>query len=228
MHHSAMAATPMRSALFKVASTLRVTEGDDRTASVPQKHEGGSSMTQARRVVCGADTLPIYEAPTSAPCPSLLTSRERATVGVDALSCYAGAMPGKEKPTHSSSTNPYIPKGDGDAAVQAYISAMPGWKRALGAQIDATVEKAFPNVCKQVRWNTPFYGKDDGWFLAMYCYKKYVQITFMTGASLNPVPPKASKIEGIRYLDVYEDQALDTEQLTRWVLQSSKLPGQQL
>ena len=137
-------------------------------------------------------------------------------------------MNDKKKPTHSSSTNPYIPKGDGDEAVQAYISAMPGWKSALGEQIDATVEKTFPEVRKQVRWNTPFYGKDDGWFLAMYCFKNYVQITFMSGSSLDPVPPKASKVEGTRYLEIHEDEALDKEQLAAWVQQALKLPGHQL
>jgi hypothetical protein len=137
-------------------------------------------------------------------------------------------MTDKKKPTHSSSTNPYIPKGDGDEAVQAYISAMPGWKSALGEQIDATVEKTFPEVRKQVRWNTPFYGKDDGWFLAMYCFKNYVQITFMSGSSLDPVPPKASKVEGTRYLEIHEHEAFDKEQLAAWVQQALKLPGQQL
>ncbi|MEJ6391268.1 DUF1801 domain-containing protein [Gymnodinialimonas ulvae] len=112
--------------------------------------------------------------------------------------------------------------------MQAYLSAMPGWKCGLGKQINATVEKAFPEVRKQVRWNTPFYGKDDGWFLAMYCYKDYVQITFMTGSSLDPVPPKASKVEGTRYLDIHEDEALDKEQLADSVQQALRLPGQQL
>ncbi|RHZ91290.1 DUF1801 domain-containing protein [Cereibacter sphaeroides] len=137
-------------------------------------------------------------------------------------------MTDPKKPTHSSSTNPYIPKGDGDAVVQAYIAAMPGWKSALGREIDATVEEAFPEVRKQVRWNTPFYGKDDGWLLAMYCFKTYVQITFLTGASLDPVPPKASKVEGTRYLDIFEGEALDREQLASWVRQALELPGQQL
>ena len=132
------------------------------------------------------------------------------------------------KPTHSSSTNPYIPKGYGDKAVQAYISAMPGWKSARGKEIDVIVEKVFPQVRKQVRWNTPFYGKDDGWFLAMYCFKNYVQITFKTGSSLDPLPPKASKVEGTRYLETREDQALDREQLESWVRQALKLPGRQL
>ncbi len=132
------------------------------------------------------------------------------------------------KPTHSSSTNPYIPKGDGDEAVQAYISAMPGWKSALGKRIDETVQEVFPDVRKQVRWNTPFFGKEDGWFLAMYCYTKYVQITFLTGSSLDPMPPKASKVEGVRYLDIHEGEALDTSQLASWVRQALKLPGQKL
>lgn len=133
-----------------------------------------------------------------------------------------------QKPTHSSSTNPYTPKGDGDEPVQAYISAMPDWKRTLGKQIDETVEKVFPDVRKQVRWNTPFYGKEDGWFLAMYCYKDYVQITFLTGYSLDPIPPKASKVEGTRYLDIHQDETLDAQQLASWVQQALKLPGQQL
>ncbi len=137
-------------------------------------------------------------------------------------------MAGTKKPTHSSSTNPYITKGDGDEAVQAYIAAMLGWKRALGKHIDATIGKAFPEVRKQVRWNAPFYGKEDGWFLAMYCYKNYVQITFLTGSSLDPVPPKASKVEGTRYLDIHEDEPLDEEQLSSWVRQALELPGQKL
>lgn len=137
-------------------------------------------------------------------------------------------MTDTNKPTHSSSTNPYIPKGDGDPSVQAYISAMPSWKHELGKQIDTTVERAFPEVRKQVRWNTPFYGKEDGWFLAMYCYKNYVQITFLTGSSLDPVPPKASKVEGTRYLDIHEDEVLDKDQLLSWVQQALKLPGRKL
>lgn len=137
-------------------------------------------------------------------------------------------MTDKKKPTHSSSTNPHIPKGNGDEAVQAYISAMPGWKSALGEQIDATVEKNFPEVRKQVRWNTPFYGKRRRLVSRVYCFKNYVQITFMSGSSLDPVPPKASKVEGTRYLEIHEHEALDKEQLAAWVQQALKLPGQQL
>ena len=134
-------------------------------------------------------------------------------------------MTNAKKPTHSSSTNPYVPKGDGDDAVQRYISAMPGWKSAVGAQIDEAVQSAFPKVRKQVRWNTPFYGKEDGWFLAMYCYKKYVQISFLNGTSLNPMPPKTSKVEGMRYLDIHDDDGLDEPQLADWVRQALRLPG---
>ena len=137
-------------------------------------------------------------------------------------------MADPDRPTHSSSTNPYVPKGDGDVAVQRYISAMPEWKNPLGTLIDKTVEETFPEVRKQVRWNTPFYGKDDGWFLAMYCYKNYVQITFLTGSLLDPMPPKPSKVDGSRYLDIYQGDAFDKEQLARWVTQALMLPGQKL
>ena len=124
-----------------------------------------------------------------------------------------------------SSGNPQIPKGDGNEPVQAYISAMPAWKTDIGRRIDDIVEQVFPDVRKAVKWNTPLYGKDDGWFLAMYCYKKYVQITFMQGTSLTPVPPVSSKTQGTRYLNIHEDDALDEPQLTDWVKQAIRLPG---
>lgn len=137
-------------------------------------------------------------------------------------------MQNPDKPKLSSCGNPYIPKGDGDEAVQSYISAMPDWKSNVGKRIDAVVTTAFPDVRKQVRWNTPFYGKDDGWFLAMYCYKTYVQITFLTGSSLDPMPPKASKVEGTRYLDIQESDDLAEVQLSDWVKQALTIPGRKL
>ena len=137
-------------------------------------------------------------------------------------------MTNTDKPRLSSSGNPYIPKGDGDAPVQAYLSAMPGWKGTVGKQIDAAVVKVFPDVRKKVRWNTPFYGKEDGWFLAMYCYRKHVQISFLNGTSLDPMPPKASKVEGTRYLDVHKDDGLDEQQLADWVRQALTFPGERI
>ena len=62
----------------------------------------------------------------------------------------------------------------------------------------------------------------------MYCYKDYVQITFLTGSALDPRPPKSSKVEGTRYLDIHEGEALDTAQLASWVKQALKCPGQKL
>lgn len=137
-------------------------------------------------------------------------------------------MTDTDKPRLSSCGNPYIEKGDGDEVVQAYIAAMPEWKSAVGERIDAIVEKVFPDVRKQVRWNTPFYGKEDGWFLAMYCYRKYVQITFLSGALLDPMPPKASKVGDTRYWEIHEDDDFDEEQLADWVRQSLKLDGHKL
>jgi hypothetical protein len=128
-----------------------------------------------------------------------------------------------------SGGNPQIEKGDGDAPVQAYIAAMPGWKRPLGEQLDRLIVKAVPKVHKAVKWNQPFYGNDgDGWFLAFRCYTKYVQLQFFRGTSLDPEPPKASKHPEVRYLDVYEDDDLDEKQLVSWIKQASKLPGEKM
>ena len=54
--------------------------------------------------------------------------------------------------------NPQIAKAYGDAPVQAYIAAMPGWKRDVGRRLDALIVRTVPGVAKAVKWNSPFYG----------------------------------------------------------------------
>jgi hypothetical protein len=134
------------------------------------------------------------------------------------------------KPVLLSGGNPQIPKGDGDAPVQAYIAAMPGWKRDVGRTLDTLIGRAVPNVRKAVKWNSPFYGVEGrtGWFLSFHCFTKYVKVSFFRGTSLEPIPPGASKTAETRYLDIYEDAELDEAQFTRWVTQAAKLPGEQL
>lgn len=128
-----------------------------------------------------------------------------------------------------SGGNPQIPKGYGDAPVQAYISAMPGWKREAGRRIDALIERAVPGVHKAVKWNSPLYGKDgDGWFLSLHCYDKYIKIAFFRGTSLDPVPPEASKMAGTRYVHLREGEDFDEAQFTDWVKQASRLPGERM
>jgi len=131
-----------------------------------------------------------------------------------------------DKPKLLAGGNPQIPKGEGDGPVQAYIAAMPGWKRSLGERLDRLIVRAVPGVRKAVKWNQPFYGHEgEGWFLAFRCYTKYVQLQFFRGASLDPPPPKASKHRDVRYLDVYEDDQLDEAQLVSWIEQAQRLPG---
>lgn len=127
-------------------------------------------------------------------------------------------------PVLLSGGNPQIPKGDGDAPVQAYIAAMPEWKSELGGRLDALIERAVPGVQKAVKWNQPFYGFEGGWFTAFRCYTKYVQVQFFRGTSLKPEPPKASKHPEVRYLDIYEKDEFPEEQLLSWFEQASKLP----
>jgi len=132
------------------------------------------------------------------------------------------------KPVLLSGGNPQIPKGSGDVPVQAYIAAIPGWKRELGRRIDALVVRTVPGVQKAVKWNSPFYGlEDQGWFLSFHCFTKYIKVTFFRGRSLSPVPPGESKHPEVRYLDVHEDQ-LHESQLADWVKQASELPGEKL
>jgi hypothetical protein len=129
------------------------------------------------------------------------------------------------KPKLLAGGNPQIAKADGDAPVQAYIAAMPGWKSEVGRRLDALIVRSVPDVRKAVRYNSPFYGsKDQGWFLNVHCFTKFVKVTFFDGASLRPVPPGAGKDKKARWVDIHEDE-LDEAQLAAWVKQASKLPG---
>jgi hypothetical protein len=131
------------------------------------------------------------------------------------------------RPRLLSGGNPQITKGYGDAPVQAYIAAMPGWKHDIGRRLDAIIVRTVPNVFKAVKWNTLFYGiEGDGWFLGFHCMTKYIKVAFFRGTSLRPAPPGESKQREIRYLDIHEDDALDEAQFADWVKQASRLPGQ--
>ncbi|MEW6433060.1 MAG: DUF1801 domain-containing protein [Myxococcota bacterium] len=132
------------------------------------------------------------------------------------------------KPKLLAGGNPQIAKGDGDGPVQAYLAAMPGWKRAVGERLDAVIAGAVPGVRKAVKWNSPFYGvAGQGWFLSFHCYAKFVKVAFFRGAQLTPPPPGASKQPDVRYLDVREGDVLDEAQLAAWARQAAALPGWQ-
>ena len=132
------------------------------------------------------------------------------------------------KPVLLSGGNPQIAKGYGDAPVQAYIAAMPGWKRDVGRRLDALIARTVPGVHKAVKWNSPLYGVDDeGWFLSIHVFAKYIKVAFFRGTSLRPVPPGKSKQKDVRYLDIHEGQ-LDETQFVAWVKQASQLPGESM
>lgn len=131
-----------------------------------------------------------------------------------------------EGPRLLSGGNPQIAKGDGPEPVQAYIEAMPGWKREVGHRLDELIERTVPGVRRAVRWNSPFYGVDgQGWFLSYHCFTRYVKVTFIRGAELDPLPHVASKDPDARYVHIHEDDELDEPLLTSWIRQASELPG---
>ena len=132
------------------------------------------------------------------------------------------------KPVLLSGGNPQIAKGYGDAPVQAYIAAMPGWKSDVGRRLDALVVRTVPGVRKAVKWNSPLYGVGDNvWFLGIHVFAKYIKVAFFRGASLRPVPPGTSKQQDVRYLDIHEGH-LDERQFVAWVKQASRLPGERM
>ena len=143
----------------------------------------------------------------------------------EAAKSRAGAKPVKLL----SGGNPQIAKGYGDAPVQAYIAAMPGWKGDVGRRLDDLITRTVPGVCKAIKWNTPFYGVEEGnWFLGFHCITKYVKVAFFRGTSLRPVPPVESKHKEVRYFHIHEDDELDETQLAAWVKQAAQLPGERM
>ena len=120
--------------------------------------------------------------------------------------------------------NPQIAKADGDAPVQAYLAAMPGWKRDLGRRLDALIVRHVPHVRKAVRWNSPFYGLEgQGWFLGFHVFTRYVKVSFFRGAALRPAPPGGTG-QDARWIDIHEDD-LDEAQMAMWIRQAAALPG---
>ena len=131
-----------------------------------------------------------------------------------------------KKPKLLSGGNPQIAKAEGQAPIDAYIAAMPGWKSETGRKLDALITRTVPNVHKAVKWNSPFYGvTGQGWFLSFHCFAKYIKVAFFKGASLSPIPPGKSKQKEVRYLDIHEDDKLDEAQFASWTKQASQFPG---
>jgi hypothetical protein len=154
------------------------------------------------------------------------TPRKTAKPGKSPKPAKTPARRSTAKPTLLSGGNPQIAKGEGDTPVQAYLAAMPGWKRDVGRELDALVARTVPDVRKAVKWNSPFYGiEGQGWFFSFHCFTKYVKVTFFRGASLEPLPPGASKHKDVRYVDIYEDKPLDQTQMAAWIRQAAALPG---
>ena len=149
------------------------------------------------------------------------TSRKSVKVARKAI-----AKPRAAKPILLTGGNPQIAKAEGDAPVQAYIAAMPGWKRDVGRRLDTLIVRTVPGVRKAVKWNSPFYGIDgQGWFLNFHTFTNYVKVAFFRGTSLRPVPPGASKHKEVRYVDIHEGDQLDETLWARWIRQASELPG---
>lgn len=143
------------------------------------------------------------------------------------------ASPSRPRPTAAAKAgaprllaggNPQIAKADGAAPVQAYLAALPGWKRSLGERLDALIVRLVPDVRKAVKWNSPFYGVEgQGWFLGLHAFTHYVKVTFFSGTSLRPTPPGGTGKDA-RWIDLHQGD-FDEAQMARWIRQAAALPG---
>lgn len=174
------------------------------------------------------------KAPLRMPSPAKSKASKRSTPKKAASKPKASARkraaaPKSSKPALLSGGNPQIPKGYGDAPVQAYIAAIPGWKRDVTRRLDALITQTVPEANKAVKWNSPLYGiADNGWFLGIHQFTHYVKVAFFRGASLRPLPPGESKQQHVRYLDIRENDKLNETQLATWIRQAAALPGEKM
>lgn len=209
-------AKPKTKSSTKTKSPTKTKSSTKAKAKTPAKARAKKSATKARR------STHVGKSTTKA------KAGARAKASKTAQSAKAGKA-GKAskggKVRLLTGGNPQIAKGDGDAPVQAYLKALPGWKRELGERLDALITKAVPGVKKAVRWNSPFYGTEENdWFLGLHAITKYMKVAFFRGMSLKPLPPGTSKDKNTRYVDIHEGE-LDEKQMTKWVKQAAALPG---
>ncbi|WP_438025391.1 DUF1801 domain-containing protein [Sorangium sp. So ce233] len=187
-----------------------------RTGKAKPKAEGASRASTPRKSVAKPRSTPKAGAKAKPAAPESRPSKRPAPGASE-------ARPVKLL----SGGNPQIAKADGDAPVQAYIAAMPGWKSGLGKRLDEIIVRSVPGVRKAVKWNSPFYGMEgQGWFLTFHVLTRYVKVTFFQGMSLKPVPPGGTeRSKEARWIDIHEGDPLDEAQMARWVKQAAALPG---
>ena len=194
-------------------SAKRKTTEADEAAGKPR-----SAETPAGKPTPGSESLPVMSEKAKPATRKFTKSKPAAAVSSPAEGGEIVLLAGG---------NPQIAKADGDAPVQRYIAAMPGWKSDLGRRLDALIARNVPEVRKAVKWNSPFYGVDgQGWFLSFHVLTKYVKVTFFEGLSLDPVPPGGTEKSGqARWIDSYEKDPLDEERFASWVRQAAAIPG---
>ena len=107
---------------------------------------------------------------------------------------------------------------------------MPGWKSEAWRRLDALIGQVVPGVRRAVKWNSPMYGAagDEGWFLSVHAFDRYLKVSFLRGGSLEPVPPVASRHPNVRYFHIHENDPIDEARFTDWVRQASALPGERM
>lgn len=196
----------------------------------PGRHKCCLFLRHTSALACWRDTMAARTSRKSAKAARKTAARRAAAKGAKPRKAASKPRSRKAaKPVLLAGGNPQIAKGYGDAPVQAYIAAMPGWKREVGRRLDSLIGRTVPDVQKAVKWNSPLYGLDgQRWFLGIHCFTKYVKVAFFRGASLRPAPPGESRHKEVRYLDIREDEPLDEAQFTAWVKQASALPGEKM
>ena len=134
-------------------------------------------------------------------------------------------MPAKKEPSCSRVATRRSPRATAMRPCRPSSRPCRSWKHDVGRHLDDLIGEEVPDVRKAVRWNSPFYGTEGGWFPSYHCFDKYVKVTFLNGASLDPLPPESSKDPDTRYLHIREEVVDDEPQLRDWIRQAAAAPG---
>ena len=82
-------------------------------------------------------------------------AKKKVPASAASASASASTSAAGKEPVLLSGGNPQIARGEGDGPLQAYIAAMPGWKREIGRRLDALIVRTVPGVPTERPPTTP-------------------------------------------------------------------------
>jgi hypothetical protein len=115
---------------------------------------------------------------------------------------------------------------EGDAPVFAYMTSLPQPQRSIAERIDALAAATLPDLKRAVKWGMAYYGVAGGWCFASGGFVGHVNVMFIKGTDLEPVPPVTPVGMGkaTRGVELASIDDIDEGQLASWIQQAATMP----